>query len=549
MSTTEQDLRKHVDPIKHVVLLMLENHSFDQMLGGLQTAGMEIDGVNANSRRVNYDDNGKAFYQEETRERQMILDPQHDVDHVAIQLQDNNGGFVKDFARATPNATDTAKQFIMGYYPAGFLPALHALAGEYRVCDQWFSSVPGPTWPNRFFALTGTSSGRVNMPEDGKHTVDAAGFFEQDQDTIFDRLSARGIDWKIYFQGIPQSVVLKHQRRLANLARYFYMTQFYEDARGAAEDFPEFCLIEPDFMGAEENDDHPPHDIMKAQKLIADVYNALRANRDLWASTLLVVYYDEHGGFFDHVVPPKADPPDGHHEEYTFDQLGLRVPAVLVSPWVVQGVAHERFDHTSVLRYLIEKWGLAPLGDRVKAATSIDVALNLNGPARSGVLPRIELSPDELRPPDADAEERAEEVVVGHHRSLALIANYIRAEFVEEAFVPVAGLARVWMAIKMWCERRLAGNTAPRPVAHVTSLRPDRLSRDRGTLREDFATYLRQQKEKAITELAQTIRSPEAPAVTKDYAVRTLAHLTGRKFHREPQHHQKADQWLKARGR
>lgn len=526
------------DPIKHVVLLMLENHSFDQMLGGLEP----------DPHYVNQDDSGRSYPQQPTRERQMHLDPHHELDHVATQLQDNNGGFVKDFARSNPNATETAKQYIMGYYPAGFLPALHPLALEYRVCDHWFSSVPGPTWPNRFFALSGTSSGRVNMPEDGQHTFDPDGFFQQDQDTLFDRLSTRGIDWKIYFQGIPQSIVLKHQRQVSNLARYFYMTQFYEDARGAAEDFPEFSFIEPDFVGTDENDDHPPHDIMKAQKLIADVYNALRANTQLWASTLLVVYYDEHGGFFDHVVPPKAIPPDGHREEYTFDQLGLRVPAILVSPWVAQGVETTQFDHTSVLKYLIDKWQLTPLGDRAGAATSIGQALQLNGLGRFDVLPRIELKPEDLRPPDADAEERAEEEVVGHHRSLALIANYIKLEASEYAFVPLTEFARLWMAIKAWCEKRLSGQLVPTQGVHTTSLRPDKLSLDRGNLKELVARYFGNQKNKALAELARTIRDPSASDIAKDHAVRTLGHLTGRKFHRETDHRNKADQWLKRNG-
>jgi phospholipase C len=197
----------------------------------------------------------------------------------------------------------------MGYYPLNFLPGLHALARNFTICDHWFASLPGPTWPNRFFALTGTSNGRVNMPDDGTHKRDLPGFFQQTQDTLFDRLNDQAVHWKVYFHDIPQTAVLTRQREPHNVARYFYIDEYYDDARGHEEEFPQFCLIEPAYTARAENDDHPPHDIMRSQKLIADVYNALRANDPLWKSTLLIVFYDEHGGFFDHIEPPAATPP------------------------------------------------------------------------------------------------------------------------------------------------------------------------------------------------------------------------------------------------
>lgn len=360
------------DHIEHVVVLALENHSFDQMLGCMKEVYPGLEGIDPQNPRSNADDKGKLFQQLPTVERQMLLDPHHEVEHVATQLQHGNSGFVLDFAKCYPDKGDEARGFIMGYYPRGFLPALHALAHEFTICDHWFASLPGPTWPNRFFALSGTSLGRVNMPDDGTHKADLPGYFQQDQDTIFDRLTEKGINWKVYFHDIPQSWVLAQQRKPHNAARYFYIREFFADARGSAKEFPSFCFIEPDFMGINENDDHPPHDIMKAEKLIADVFNSLRANEALWRSTLLVVFYDEHGGFYDHVTPPAAVPPDDHREEYAFDQLGVRVPALLVSPWVEKTFVDTPFDHTSLLRYVTEKWQLRPLPSRrVAAATSI----------------------------------------------------------------------------------------------------------------------------------------------------------------------------------
>jgi phospholipase C len=294
------------DPIRHVVLLIVENHSFDQMLGCLTSVYPKLDGIDPAAPRENQDPQGEVYRQAETTMRMMFLDPHHEVEHVAVQLSDHNGGFVRDFTECYPQSTPEARQLIMSYYPLDFLPALHALARNFTICDRWFSSLPGPTWPNRFFALTGTSSGRVNMPDDGTHKADLAGYFQQNQDTIFDRLNDAGVHWKAYFHDIPQTTVLGHQREPHNSARYFYVDEFYADARGAEAEFPEFCLIEPDYLGFEQNDDHPPHDVMRTEKLIADVYNAIRGNEALWSSTLLVIVFDEHGGFYDHVEPPKA---------------------------------------------------------------------------------------------------------------------------------------------------------------------------------------------------------------------------------------------------
>lgn len=149
---------------------------------------------------------------------------------------------------------------------------------------------------------------------------------------------------------------------------YEKMETFFEQVAGPAVNFPEYAFIEPSYFGVEENDQHPPADVCKGEALLANVYNALRANDDLWNSTLLVVLYDEHGGFYDHVEPPKTISPDDHTSEYAFDQLGVRVPAVLLSPWVQRSVVKTVFDHTSLLRYLCDKWSLPPLGARMLAS-------------------------------------------------------------------------------------------------------------------------------------------------------------------------------------
>ena len=535
------------DPIKHVVVLLLENHSFDQMLGALKQVYPDLDGIDPAHPGENKDGSGAVFKQMPTTERQMLLDPHHEVQHVAVQLADHNSGFVKDFADAYPASTTADRQFIMGYFPLDFLPALHALAREFTVCDRWFASLPGPTWPNRFFALTGTSNGRVNMPEDGQHGLDLPGWFEQDQVTIFDRLSEKGIHWNVYFHDIPQTSVLMHQRRPENAARYFYINRFHEDARGLADDFPQFCLIEPDYMGADENDDHPPHDIMKAEKLIADVYNSLRANPDLWKSTLLVVFYDEHGGFYDHVEPPAAIPPDDQHKEYTFDRLGVRVPAILISPWVKQGVEHTQFDHASVLKYLIEKWGLGPLGKRTAAANRIGVALQ-SEPLGEATLPRITLTAEQLSPPDPVLEEKADAMETGHHRSLRLISRYIQIAVVESLPRIYSGTARIIEGFKSGCDAVLRWLYSENTSIRVPISQPDKISREPGTLRDDMARYIQHQKERAVSVLAGKIRDTSLSEVQRNHALRALAGISGRKFQREADKFKKADAWLKAKG-
>ena len=462
----------------------------------------------------------------------MPLDPHHEVEWVAEQLANHNGGFVANFSKMYPQSRHQDRQYVMGYYPADFLPGLHSLAKEFTVCDHWFSSLPGPTWPNRFMLLTGTAMGRVNMPDDGTHKADLAGYFQQTQDTIFDRLTDKGIHWKCYFHDIPQSWTLDRQRLPQNAARYFYMSEFFRDALGREEDFPEFAFIEPDFMGVAGNDDHPPHDIMKAEKLIADVYNALRANEELWNATLLVVVYDEHGGFYDHVEPPAALPPDDHREEYGFDRLGVRVPALLVSPWVEHGIETTRFDHTSLLKYLTDKWQLAPLpSERMARAGSIGVALR--NERRDNLLPRIDMTADQLTPPDLDLEEAAIDDNSAHDQALARLKDYV----VEELDVAGPGLYATfsrWLeAVKSFICRAPAASPADPKALDVSIAEPDKLGGANVAVKNDIARALMTKKKQAVPILAAHMRDGALSETRRRHAAQTLELISGRRFHSE----------------
>lgn len=376
------------DPIRHVVVLMLENHSFDQMLGDTTRIYPDVEGIprqgplyqNVSSR------SGKAYPQTPTASATVEPDLNHDLVDVLKQLGDESttpmGGFVDSFLDVTGVSENNAGQIeqVMAYFPLGTtpagdtLPALHALARNFRVCDHWFSSMPGPTWPNRFFAHSGTCLGHVLMPS----RQQPGNMRLYNQDTIYERLGGSGGSWRIYHDGMPQSVVLTHLLPSFVFGpHYSAMANFARDASGPEKDFPAYVFIEPSYCGSGENDQHPPSDIAAGDRLIADVYNAIRGNDALWKSTLLIVTYDEHGGFFDHVAPPATIAPDDNTGEYSFARLGVRVPAILVSPWIERGVCKTPFDHTSILRYVCDKWGLAPLGMRTDPAAGAFQAKSL----------------------------------------------------------------------------------------------------------------------------------------------------------------------------
>src|SRR5262249_44071131 len=159
------------------------------------------------------------------------------------QLANKNAGFVSEYEKEYPNTTDDQRQKVMDYFGRGDLPALHALAENFTVCDHWYSSVPGPTWTNRFFVHSGTSLGRVAMPEGGLPKAHL--YLGYDQDTIYDRLNAQDVSWRIYYGDVPQSLVLKHQRAEHNAKHYRDFEKFAEDVAAADDSFPGYVFIEP----------------------------------------------------------------------------------------------------------------------------------------------------------------------------------------------------------------------------------------------------------------------------------------------------------------
>jgi phospholipase C len=357
------------DPIEHVVVLILENQSFDRMVGLIPG----VDGVDLSKLRTNPNSAaGTQVTQNPSSQARMDFDPPHDYDDVVAQITDAGvpcAGFVDTFLKSNSKGDPNE---IMAYYDSGTLPALENLAMSFVICDRWFSSVPGPTWPNRFFVHSGTSLGHIDMPSI-VHFDPAIHLYNQA--TVFERISEAGKRWLIYFEDFAQTTLMTRQLPFA--ANYRYMRSFEADCNDAAN-FPDYVFLEPKYFWPGQNDQHPTSDIRRGDALIAQVYNAIRQNEALWNSTLLVVLYDEHGGFYDHVNPrepahlAKAVPPDANvtPEGFSFNSFGARVPALLISPWLDAGVLHGIYDHTSLLKYLTAKWSLGALGNRTAAANN-----------------------------------------------------------------------------------------------------------------------------------------------------------------------------------
>lgn len=381
-------------PIDRVIVLMLENQSFDRLLGGLAETIADLDGVRAGAPASNPDwPSGAPIFQAPNAARSGVRDPGHELDNVLRQIAGGAmEGFVRDFVALYPRSSDAERAEVMAWYPEGALPALHGLAKNFVVADHWHSSLPGPTWPNRLFALSGTSLGHTDMPEGIFHP----GLHLYDQRTVFDALAEAGVGQRIYYGDFPQSLVLVHQLEPARLRCYRAFERFGPDV--AARDLPPFVFIEPAYFEPEENDQHPPQDILRGDRLIGDVYNTLLAAPNLFARTLLIVLHDEHGGFFDHAPPPATIAPDQHTEHFSFTELGVRVPGLFVSPLLDPGVVHSLFDHTSLLKAASDLWGIAPLGLRAAQANSPLAPLTFRAAPREDLTP---LPVAEVAPPAA----------------------------------------------------------------------------------------------------------------------------------------------------
>lgn len=427
--------------IQHVVVLMLENRSFDSMLGrlypgdsdyrGLSLEEMNVcsgaairvwndTGMDATTACIPTPDPGELFTD---MNMQLFGDAGRGVGLASM------GGFAQNCAQQPSTADGTAKAAdVMHYFTPEQVPVISTLARAFGVCDCWHASAPCQTWPNRFFAHTGTALGHVD-----NHTFG----IPFDAPSVFKLLGGKQKSWRVYYHDMPQSLLLRDVW-LEALLHYRLFDEFLADARSGA--LPGYSFIEPRYFtdvlqSLIPNDEHPPHNVVYGEQLIAEVYNALRGS-PCWDKTLFIITFDEHGGCYDHVPPPAAVAPDGivaNPYGFEFDAYGVRVPAVIVSPYIpagskvrpvaCAGAAPYPFDHTSIIRTLCEVFALGDgLTARDKAAPSLMSALTLAAPDNGGPL---SIQASAVQPTAPQVQARAEAVPNGMQASLAAAATLL----------------------------------------------------------------------------------------------------------------------------
>jgi phospholipase C len=369
--------------IKHIVVLMLENRSFDHMLGFLKAPDYPIDGLNGTESNPRSAADHTPVPVTRDGAVGLPIDAGHQFGDTNVQLFFNpagppvapgeqpNSGFVQSYREQKHVTPDTASRIMSCFVPSD-VPALAGLAREFAICDQWFSSVPGPTWPNRFFVHAATSKGVVS----NDFTVNF------DMRTIFESLSDAGRTWKVYSHDFPLTQLFGRLLQSPFEDNWDSIGGFRRDCADGT--LPHYSFIEPKYtrLFGHANSQHPPEDIGPGDQLIDDVYHAVRTS-PAWNDVMLVITYDEHGGTFDHVTPPAAVPPDNHRKLFAFDRLGVRVPAVIVSPWIPRGtIVHDSvFDHSAVPATIKTVFGLpAFLTNRDAAAATFEGVASLAAP-------------------------------------------------------------------------------------------------------------------------------------------------------------------------
>lgn len=339
--------------IDHVVVVMMENRSFDHMLGWLPKA----DGRQAG--RSYLDRQGQPHSTHALAPDYQGCghpDPDHSYEGGRIEY---NGGLCDGWLRAGSN-----DDYAIGYYEETDVPFFAAAAKDWTVCDRYFTAMMGPTFPNRFYQHTAQTDRLENTIEPSILP------------TIWDRLAAAGLTGRYYFQDAPFLALWG--------AKYLPITRLYQSFLLACEtgQLPHVSFVEPRFIEdplRTTNDDHPHADIRDGQAFLNEVYTAVTRS-PAWPRTLLVINYDEWGGFFEHVPPGTAPIPPASQAAGDKDGLrGFRVPCLVISPFAARRfVAHDVFDHTSVLRFIEWRWGLEPLTVRDATANNLADALDFS---------------------------------------------------------------------------------------------------------------------------------------------------------------------------
>ncbi|XP_010473071.1 PREDICTED: non-specific phospholipase C2 [Camelina sativa] len=362
-------LHNHVhatSPIKTIVVVVMENRSFDHMLGWMKKLNPEINGVDGSeSNPVSASDPSSKKIKFGSGSHYVDPDPGHSFQAIREQVFGSNdttmdpppmNGFVQQAYSEDPSGNMSAS--VMNGFEPDKVPVYKSLVSEFAVFDRWFASVPSSTQPNRMFVHSATSAGATSNDPLSL----AKGY---PQRTIFDNLDDEDISFGIYYQNIPAVLFYRGLRKLKYVSKFHsYGLSFKDHAKKGK--LPAYTVIEQRYMDTisePASDDHPSHDVYQGQKFIKEVYETLRASPQ-WNESLLIITYDEHGGYFDHVPTPvrKVPSPDGIVGQepflFQFNRLGIRVPTIAVSPWIEKGtVVHgpngspfpsSEYEHSSI---------------------------------------------------------------------------------------------------------------------------------------------------------------------------------------------------------
>ncbi|KAK4488591.1 hypothetical protein RD792_004357 [Penstemon davidsonii] len=341
-------------PIKTIVILVQENRSFDHILGWMKSINPEINGVTGSESNPLPNSNGRIHYKNQSGF--IEPDPGHSFEATYEQIfgvpftdpQTKLPPTMEGFAQQAESIQKGLSEIVMNGFEPDSVPVYKELVSEFAVCDRWFSSIPTLTQPNRLFIHSATSYGATT--NDTKMMIEG-----YPQKTIFEAVEEGGFEFGIYYQLAPSTLFYRNLRKLKYINN-FHQFDLHFKRHCKEGKLPNYVVIEQRYLETKlfsGNDDHPPHDVSNGQKFIKEIYESLRSSPQ-WNEILFVIIYDEHGGFYDHVPTPVegVPSPDGlvgpEPYKFQFDRLGVRVPAILISPWIERGTGNINYEECCI---------------------------------------------------------------------------------------------------------------------------------------------------------------------------------------------------------
>lgn len=399
-------MKPDIDQIKTIVVVMMENRSFDHFLGYLSLPPYNWPSVDGIRTDQDWIAKASSSYNGSTFPPFLLTDPYHAIDadppHEREQIATQMGpavngvfpmnGFVTNYATAkgAKPVGPGSQPPVMGYFTPDQIPVIDFFAQNFAICDHWFSSLPAGTQANRLMAMSGFSTletNQVPLPN---------------QELVYDWLTRNKIRWRVYHENMPFfAMMLPWLGDILTEQHFRPLERLYDDVQNEPPgEFPQVIFVEPTYTDAphldNSSDDHAPSAVKEGQEFLLEVYRSMTRVPDVWKGTVMIVTYDEHGGFFDHVSPPAistAAPAGVTYKDGTFKTLGVRVPGLIISPFVTAKTVHnEILDHTSILKFIGQKFGqngsYSDLVDQRPVGSVLDV-LNQSNPEPAPIIPSL----------------------------------------------------------------------------------------------------------------------------------------------------------------